>query len=72
MLATALHTRKKSSIPLLQKGKLNIYSPQQINQIGGIEKFLDLVASKEPILIPEFGFSDAEWDVMEKHLRDDS
>lgn len=72
MLKATSNIDKKPSIPLLKKGKLNIYSPQQINAVGGIEKFLDLVAQKEPISIPDFGFTEAEWKEMEKFLRDDS
>lgn len=72
MLTATTHTHKKILVPLLKKGTLNIYSPQQINAVGGIEKFLDLVAQKQPIPMPDFGFTEAEWQDMEKYLRDDS
>ncbi|MCU0325371.1 MAG: hypothetical protein MUF45_08985 [Spirosomaceae bacterium] len=67
-------TKKIANIPILpiQKGKLNIYSPEQIKRVGGIENFLDLVALKEPINIPDLGFTEEQWDEMEKLLRDDS
>lgn len=61
-----------TKIPPLQKGKLNIYSPEQVKQAGGIENFLNIVALKEPITIPDLGFSEEQWNEMEKLLRDDS
>lgn len=61
-----------SAIPPIQKGKMNIYSPEQIRRAGGVENFLDLIALKEPIHIPDLGFTDDQWDEMEKLLRDDS
>jgi hypothetical protein len=57
-------------IPRLQKGKLNIYKPEQIKAIGG-ETFLDLVAQKTPIPIPDFEFSEAELKAMDKILAED-
>jgi hypothetical protein len=60
--------QKNLIVPLLKKGKLNIYSPNQINAAGGINSFLDLVANKEPISVPDFGFSENQWKEMEKHL----
>ena len=57
-------------IPRLQRGKLNIYKPELIKAIG-TEQFLDLVATKKTIEIPDFGFSQAEWNEMEKLLTND-
>ncbi len=68
MLTSTIHKQKKPIIPPLKKGRLNIYSPEQINAAGGIEGFLDIVASKKPIVIPDFGFTENQWKEMEKYL----
>jgi hypothetical protein len=57
-------------IPRLQKGKLNIYKPEQIKAIGA-DLFLDLVARKTPVSIPDFEFSEAELKEMDKILAED-
>jgi hypothetical protein len=58
-------------IPFMKKGKLNIYTPEQINALGGMNGFLDVIASKKPIKIPTIEFSEKEWDDMEKLLKED-
>lgn len=57
-------------IPRLQKGKLNIYKPEQMKAIG-TDIFLDLVAQKISIAIPDFEFSEAELKAMDKLLEED-
>ena len=57
-------------IPRLQRGKLNIYKPEQIKAIG-TEIFLDLIAQKDSINIPDFGFSEVELKAMDKLLEED-
>lgn len=54
-------------IPKMKATRLNIYNSTQIKAVG-IETFLDLVCEKEPIAPPDLGFTDKEWDEMEKHL----
>lgn len=58
------------TIPKLKRGQLNIYDSIQIKALG-VETFLDLVCEKETIQPPDLGFTDAEWDEMEKLLKED-
>jgi hypothetical protein len=53
-------------IPRLKKGRLNIYNPKQINAVGGMESFLDLIGSDKPIEIPNFNFTEEELINMDK------
>lgn len=57
-------------IPKMKATRLNIYNSTQIKAVG-IEAFLDLVSEKEPILPPDLGFTEEEWDEMEKLLKED-
>lgn len=54
-------------IPTMKPDRLNIYDSTQIKAVG-IDTFLDLVCEKAPISFPDFGFTEAEWDEMEKFL----
>lgn len=58
------------TVPKMKRGQLNTYDPAIIKAIG-TDLFFQLVAPKEPLLIPNLGFSDAEWDDMENQLRID-
>ena len=58
------------AVPKMKRGQMNAYDPAIIKAIGA-DLFLQLVAPKEPMPIPDLGFSDAEWDDMEKQLRSD-
>jgi len=58
------------TIPKLKRGQLNIYDSTQIKAVG-VETFLNLICEKEPIQPPDLGFTDAEWDEMEKLLKED-
>lgn len=57
------------TVPKMKKGQQNIYNPAVIKAIGA-ELFFDLVAPQKPIPIPDLGFSDTEWDEMQKNLLD--
>lgn len=57
-------------IPKMKATRLNIYNSTQIKTVG-IEVFLDLVCEKEPIAPPDLGFTEDEWDEMEKLLKED-
>jgi hypothetical protein len=57
-------------IPKMKATRLNIYNSTQIKAVG-IEAFLDLVCEKEPIAPPDLGFTEEEWDEMEKLLKED-
>jgi hypothetical protein len=56
-------------IPRLKKGKLNIYNPKQINAVGGMESFLDLIGSGKPIEIPNFNFTEEELFEMDELMK---
>lgn len=58
-------------IPRMKKGKLNIYNSKQINALGGIETFLDLIGSDKPIEIPAFDFSEKELLEMDELMKED-
>ena len=60
-----------TEIPRMKKGKLNIYNPKQINALGGIESFLDLIGSDKPIEIPAFDFSEKELLEMDELMKED-
>ncbi len=57
-------------VPKRKPGQLNIYDPAIIKTIG-TDLFFQLVGPKEPIPIPDLGFTEAEWDLMEAQLRND-
>ena len=50
--------------------KRQVYDPAIIKAVG-TELFFDLVASKQPLPMPDLGFSEAEWKDMEKMLDND-
>ena len=58
------------TVPKMKRGQLNVYDPALIKAIGA-EVFFDLVAPKAPLPIPDLGFTEAEWDEMERQLRND-
>ncbi|MBC7921327.1 MAG: hypothetical protein H7Z75_09595 [Ferruginibacter sp.] len=58
---------KNVSIPPFQPGiRLNVYNSEQINALGGIEAFSKAIGNNQPIVIPDFGFTDQEWEQMLK------
>lgn len=57
------------TISKLKRGQLNIYNSTQIKAVG-VATYLDLVCEKEPIQPPDFGFTETEWDEMEKLMQD--
>ncbi|MCA0232057.1 MAG: hypothetical protein LCH91_16420 [Bacteroidetes bacterium] len=57
-------------VPKMKKGQSNVYDPAIIKAVGS-ELFFDLVASKQPLPMPDLGFSEAEWKDMEKMLDND-
>lgn len=61
---------KGITVPKMKRGQMNTYDPTIIKAIGA-DLFFQLVAPKEPIPIPDLGFSDSEWDDMENQLRTD-
>ena len=51
-MTQAIHHKKQQNIiPLLQKGKMNSYRPEDIKR-WGVERFMDAVCAKEDIVIP--------------------
>jgi hypothetical protein len=50
---------------------LNVYNSDQINAAGGIEAFNKLIGNDKPIAAPKIEFTDAEWDEIEKILKQD-
>ncbi|MBO0952858.1 hypothetical protein [Fibrella forsythiae] len=54
----------------MKRGQMNTYNPAIIKAIGA-DLFFQLVAPKDPLPIPDLGFSQAEWDDMEQQLRAD-
>jgi hypothetical protein len=79
MLTSTLHIHESTDaitingteIPRMKKGKLNIYNSKQINAVGGMESFLDLIGSDKPIEIPAFDFSEKELLEMDKLMKED-
>jgi hypothetical protein len=57
-------------VPKMKKGQSNSYDPAIIKAVGA-DLFYELVGPKEPLPIPDLGFTNAEWDEMERQLRDD-
>ena len=57
-------------IPPLKRGQWNIYSPEDIKR-WGVQRFLDEVCEKEPIQIPDLGFTDEENQRMDQILKEE-
>ena len=55
-------------IPLMKPGQINCYSPADIKRWGA-QRFLDTVCRKEPLEMPDFGFTDEENAAMDEILR---
>ena len=51
-------------IPKMKKSQSNIYDPALIKAIGAA-LFFDLISPREPVQMPDLGFSDADWNEME-------
>jgi hypothetical protein len=62
---------KKSTIIFKKTHGLNVYNSDQINAAGGIEAFNKLIGNDKPIEAPKIEFTDAEWEEMEKILKQD-
>lgn len=60
-------TKHLDPIPPLKPGQYSSYSPADIKRWGS-QRFLDEVCEKEPIKIPDLGFSMEENQRMEKVL----
>ena len=68
-MTQAIHHKKQQNIiPLLQKGKVNSYRPEDI-KLWGVERFMDAVCAKEDIVIPSLGFTVEENERMEEILK---
>lgn len=66
-----METKKSiEPIPALKRGQWNIYSPDDIKR-WGVQRFLDEVCEKEPIQIPDLGFSDEENQRMDQILKEE-
>jgi hypothetical protein len=59
MTQTTYQKNQQNIIPLLKKGKMNSYRPEDIKR-WGVERFMDTVCAKEDIEIPSLGFTDEE------------
>lgn len=64
-------TEKKSTVVFKKGHELNVYNSDQINAAGGIEAFNKLIGNDKTIEAPKIEFTDAEWEEMEKLLRQD-
>ena len=70
-MTQAIHHKKQQNIiPLLQKGKMNSYRPEDIKR-WGVEHFMDIVCAKEDIVIPVLGFTVEENGRMEEILKEE-
>ena len=70
MTQTIHHKKQQNIIPLLQKGKMNSYRPEDIKR-WGVERFMDAVCAKEDIVIPSLGFTVEENERMEEILKEE-
>lgn len=52
-------SKQKEPIPPLKRGQTNSYSPADIKR-WGVQRFLDDVCEKDPITIPDLGFTKEE------------
>ncbi len=59
---------QSDAIPAMRPSRVNVYSPADIKR-WGVERFLDAVARKEPLEIPDLGFTDEENETMDEVLR---
>lgn len=57
-------------IPPLRPGRMNVYSPTDIKR-WGVQRFLDEVTRKEPLVIPDLGFTEEENRLMDEILREE-
>jgi hypothetical protein len=57
-------------IPPMRPGRINLYSPDDIKR-WGVQRFLDTVCRKEPLEIPDLGFTEEENRAMDELLRQD-
>ena len=55
-------------IPPLRPGKVTSYSPADIRR-WGVQRFLDTVCRKEPLQIPDLGFTEEENRATDEVLR---
>ena len=55
-------------IPPMKPGQMNGYSTDDIKR-WGVKRFLDTVCRKEPLPMPDFGFTDEENAAMDEILR---
>ena len=70
-MTQAIHHKKQQNIiPLLQKGKMNSYRPEDIKR-WGVERFMDAVCAKEDVVIPVLGFTVEENGRMEEILKEE-
>lgn len=56
------------TIPPLKRGQWTSYSPADIKR-WGVQRFLDEVCEKEPIQIPDLGFTEEENQRMDQILK---
>ncbi len=54
-------------IPPLRPGRVTVYSAADIKR-WGVERFLDTVCAKEPLQIPDLGFTNEENRLMDEVL----
>jgi hypothetical protein len=48
--------------------QLNIYEPQEIMAVGGIELFSKLIGNDKPIEVLPIGFTEKEWEEIDRLL----
>lgn len=57
-------------IPPLRPNRMNVYSTADIKR-WGVQRFLDTVCAKEPLQIPDLGFTEEENRLMDEILREE-
>ncbi len=57
-------------IPPMRPGRMNSYSTADIKR-WGVQRFLDTVCRKEPLEIPDLGFTEEENRLMDEILREE-
>lgn len=68
MAKTIDNKTNQEPIPPLKPGQWNSYSPADIKR-WGVQRFLDEVCTKDPIPIPDLGFTEEENQRMDEVLK---
>ena len=64
-------TKREDKIPPLKPHARNSYRSEDVKRWGGVERFLQEVAPKDPISIPDLDFTDEENRRMDELLEEE-